>query len=241
MFDREAVFIQRKLVSPRGPPCIARGFEQRPSPWHHAKGTRRLRPNTSQRVWGAVPASSAPTWPDSCVGAFSCLRVRRSRCWTPCPTSRWSWSTSPRRWGCGSALACAGSRRRRAKAGNSWWPQPSVVSSAGSSSVCSSLARLLQRAPLASCLTPWRPPAPRTHPAQDAAEFVAGAPANVAASVTPQHMLLNRNALFVKGLRPHNYCLPILKREKHSEEGTCEGLFFVSPEAARCPSRTPQS
>ncbi|KAF8059750.1 pyrC [Scenedesmus sp. PABB004] len=49
----------------------------------------------------------------------------------------------------------------------------------------------------------------------DAASFVAGAPGNVAASVTPQHMLLNRNALFAKGLRPHNYCLPILKRERH--------------------------
>ena len=35
--------------------------------------------------------------------------------------------------------------------------------------------------------------------------------------VTPQHMLLNRNALFVKGLRPHNYCLPVLKREIHRE------------------------
>lgn len=52
---------------------------------------------------------------------------------------------------------------------------------------------------------------------KEAAEFVAAAPSNVAASVTPQHMLLNRNALFVKGLRPHNYCLPILKREKHRE------------------------
>ena len=52
---------------------------------------------------------------------------------------------------------------------------------------------------------------------QDAADFVMSAPSHVAASVTPQHMLLNRNALFVKGLRPHNYCLPILKRELHSE------------------------
>ncbi|WIA42201.1 hypothetical protein OEZ86_009462 [Tetradesmus obliquus] len=51
----------------------------------------------------------------------------------------------------------------------------------------------------------------------DAAAFVAGAPANVAATITPQHMLLNRNALFAKGLRPHNYCLPILKRERHRE------------------------
>lgn len=39
----------------------------------------------------------------------------------------------------------------------------------------------------------------------------------MAATVTPQHMLLNRNALLVGGLRPHNYCLPILKREKHRE------------------------
>jgi len=53
--------------------------------------------------------------------------------------------------------------------------------------------------------------------AQDAAEFVAAAPPNIAATVTPQHMLLNRNALFAKGLRPHNFCLPILKREKHRE------------------------
>lgn len=51
----------------------------------------------------------------------------------------------------------------------------------------------------------------------DAAAFVAGAPANVAASVTPQHLLLNRNALFVGGLRPHAFCLPILKREEHRQ------------------------
>jgi dihydroorotase len=50
---------------------------------------------------------------------------------------------------------------------------------------------------------------------RDAAEFVAAAPANVAASVTPQHMLMNRNALFQGGLRPHAFCLPILKREEH--------------------------
>lgn len=49
----------------------------------------------------------------------------------------------------------------------------------------------------------------------DAAGFVAAAPANVAASITPQHILLNRNALFVGGLRPHAFCLPILKREEH--------------------------
>ena len=48
-----------------------------------------------------------------------------------------------------------------------------------------------------------------------AAEFVADAPANVAATVTPQHLHLNRNALFKGGLRPHAYCLPVVKREEH--------------------------
>lgn len=52
---------------------------------------------------------------------------------------------------------------------------------------------------------------------RNAADFVASAGDNVAASITPQHMLLNRNALFVGGLRPHNYCLPVLKREEHRE------------------------
>jgi dihydroorotase len=44
-------------------------------------------------------------------------------------------------------------------------------------------------------------------------DFVAAAGANVAATITPQHLLYNRNALFVGGLRPHWYCLPVLKRE----------------------------
>lgn len=39
---------------------------------------------------------------------------------------------------------------------------------------------------------------------------------SVAATVTPQHLLLNRNSLFQGGLQPHNYCLPVLKREIHS-------------------------
>jgi dihydroorotase len=50
---------------------------------------------------------------------------------------------------------------------------------------------------------------------KDAADFVAAAPANVAATITPQHLHLNRNALFKGGLRPHAYCLPVAKREKH--------------------------
>ena len=43
--------------------------------------------------------------------------------------------------------------------------------------------------------------------------FVDSQAANVAATITPQHLLLNRNALFAGGLRPHHYCLPVLKRE----------------------------
>jgi dihydroorotase len=49
----------------------------------------------------------------------------------------------------------------------------------------------------------------------DAAAFVEGAGPNVAATITPQHLHLNRNALFAGGLRPHAYCLPVLKREEH--------------------------
>ncbi len=48
-----------------------------------------------------------------------------------------------------------------------------------------------------------------------AAQFVADAPATIAATITPQHLHLSRNALFEGGLRPHAYCLPVLKREEH--------------------------
>jgi dihydroorotase len=46
-------------------------------------------------------------------------------------------------------------------------------------------------------------------------DFVLAAGANVAATITPQHLLFNRNAIFKGGLRPHFYCLPVLKREEH--------------------------
>ena len=52
---------------------------------------------------------------------------------------------------------------------------------------------------------------------QDAADFVLGARAGVAATLTPQHLLMNRNDLFAGGLRPHHYCLPVLKRRRHQE------------------------
>ena len=45
---------------------------------------------------------------------------------------------------------------------------------------------------------------------RDAVEFVERAPATVAATITAHHLLLNRNALFTGGIRPHHYCLPVL-------------------------------
>ncbi|MBI1395106.1 MAG: dihydroorotase [Betaproteobacteria bacterium] len=70
-------------------------------------------------------------------------------------------------------------------------------------------------------------PLARRHPAlrivmehmttRDAVEFVMGADDRVAGTITAHHLLLNRNALFQGGIRPHHYCLPVLKRELHRE------------------------
>ena len=49
----------------------------------------------------------------------------------------------------------------------------------------------------------------------DAVKFIQSAPANIGATITAHHLLLNRNALFEGGIRPHHYCLPVLKREEH--------------------------
>ena len=50
---------------------------------------------------------------------------------------------------------------------------------------------------------------------RQAAEFVAAAPSSIAATITVHHLLYNRNAMFKGGIRPHLYCLPVLKREPH--------------------------
>lgn len=52
---------------------------------------------------------------------------------------------------------------------------------------------------------------------KEGADYVATADGPVGATITPQHLLYNRNAIFEGGLRPHWYCLPILKREKHRQ------------------------
>ena len=72
---------------------------------------------------------------------------------------------------------------------------------------------------------------------RQAAQFVQGAPANVAATVTPQHILMNRGAIFAGGLRPHAFCLPVLKREEHRqavlEAATSgSGKFFLGTDSA---------
>jgi dihydroorotase len=71
----------------------------------------------------------------------------------------------------------------------------------------------------------------------DAAEFVAQAPANVGATITAHHLLFNRNHMLVGGIRPHYYCLPILKRERHREAllaaaTSGSGKFFLGTDSA---------
>jgi len=52
---------------------------------------------------------------------------------------------------------------------------------------------------------------------REGAQYVAAADMRIAATVTPQHLLYNRNAIFMGGLRPHYYCLPVLKSEEHRQ------------------------
>jgi dihydroorotase len=72
---------------------------------------------------------------------------------------------------------------------------------------------------------------------RQAAEFVAAAPANVAATVTVHHLLYNRNAMFKGGIRPHLYCLPVLKREQHRQALVAVAIsgnskFFLGTDSA---------
>jgi dihydroorotase len=72
---------------------------------------------------------------------------------------------------------------------------------------------------------------------RQAAEFVTAAPANVAATITVHHLLYNRNAMFKGGIRPHMYCLPILKREQHRQALVAAAIsgnskFFLGTDSA---------
>ena len=81
---------------------------------------------------------------------------------------------------------------------------------------------------------------------REAAQFVRGAPAHLGATITPQHLLMNRNAIFAGGLRPHAYCLPVLKRETHRQaliEVATSGdpSFFLGTDSAPHPRHAKES
>lgn len=72
---------------------------------------------------------------------------------------------------------------------------------------------------------------------QEAVEFVQSMPQNIAATITPHHLLINRNDMFHKGIRPHHYCLPVAKRKQHQEkllEAATSGnsKFFLGTDSA---------
>ena len=82
----------------------------------------------------------------------------------------------------------------------------------------------------------------------EAVAFVESAGPNVAATVTPHHLVINRNAMFAGGLRPHAYCLPVAKRERHRlavRRAATSGSpkFFLgtdsAPHARRAPRKRP--
>lgn len=75
---------------------------------------------------------------------------------------------------------------------------------------------------------------------RDAADFVREAPAHVGATITAHHLLMNRNAMFSGGIRPHHYCLPVLKREEHRQALVAAAVsgnpkFFLGTDSAPHP------
>jgi len=76
---------------------------------------------------------------------------------------------------------------------------------------------------------------------REAAQYVAGADAHLAATITAHHLLYNRNAIFTGGIRPHYYCLPVLKREVHRQalvQAATSGSpkFFLGTDSAPHPA-----
>jgi dihydroorotase len=81
---------------------------------------------------------------------------------------------------------------------------------------------------------------------KDSAEFVSEGPANLAATITAHHLLLNRNAMFDGGLRPHHYCLPLIKREQHRQALVAAATsgspkFFLGTDSAPHPKGAKES
>jgi len=80
----------------------------------------------------------------------------------------------------------------------------------------------------------------------DAVEFVKAAPETIAATITVHHLLLNRNAMFEGGLRPHLYCLPVIKRETHRRALVAAATggnpkFFLGTDSAPHPASAKES
>ena len=81
---------------------------------------------------------------------------------------------------------------------------------------------------------------------KQAVDFVMAAPDHVGATITPQHLLYNRNAIFDGGVRPHMYCLPILKREEHRQAllgaiSSGSPKFFLGTDSAPHAKHTKES
>jgi len=81
---------------------------------------------------------------------------------------------------------------------------------------------------------------------RDAVHYVEVTGPNIAATITAHHLLMNRNAMFLGGIRPHHYCLPVLKREEHREallEAAASGnpKFFLGTDSAPHARRTKEA
>jgi dihydroorotase len=81
---------------------------------------------------------------------------------------------------------------------------------------------------------------------KEGVDFVREAGANVAATLTAHHLLMNRNAMFVGGMRPHHYCLPVLKRESHRQALVAAATsgnpkFFLGTDSAPHARRTKEA
>lgn len=81
---------------------------------------------------------------------------------------------------------------------------------------------------------------------REAVEFVKAAPAHVGATITAHHLLYNRNAMLVGGIRPHYYCLPVLKREEHRQALVAAATsgnpkFFLGTDSAPHPKHAKES
>ena len=81
---------------------------------------------------------------------------------------------------------------------------------------------------------------------REGVEFVSNARTGIAATITAHHLLLNRNAIFRGGLRPHAYCLPVLKRERHRDALVAAAIsgnprFFLGTDSAPHARRAKES